>query len=83
MKIIFNKNNLLFIQDGEWSYKIFSYQTLVSTISIGTVTRCWDGWSATTMRHINTCLDYLGLYKISKKDWLKMPIVNINKGAIK
>lgn len=74
MKIIFNKNNLLFIQDGECAYRIFSYQTLVATVRDGKMDRFFDGWSMTTGKHINACLEYLGMKKIQKKDWLKMPV---------
>ena len=36
--------------------------------------RYWTGWSATTQRHINKCLDLYGLPHITKKEWEAMPI---------
>lgn len=41
-------------------------------------TRHWAGWSLTTQRHINKCLDYYGLPHIDKATWGKMPVVDCN-----
>ena len=50
-----------------------SYYTDV--LSIGSdlkVTKLWEGWSATTGRHINRFLADFGIPPISKHDWIMM-----------
>lgn len=34
-----------------------------------TFIRCWDGYSTTTMRHINSFMDYIGLSSCGGKRW--------------
>lgn len=38
--------------------------------------RLWNGWSATTAKHINDFLLQNGFGKLSKKEWLALPCVN-------
>lgn len=55
--------------------KLRSYDTIVATIENGVLYRVWNGYSATTMRHINAfCIEY-GLQPINKAIWLDMPVV--------
>ena len=49
-----------------------SYNTIVASIQPdGTVKRHWDGWSATTGKHLRS------FYGIRKKDWDKMPVESV------
>ncbi len=57
------------IDDGE---KIFlqSYDTLILSVNTftGEVVKMWDGYSVTTLKHINTFLAGFGLH-FNKKTW--------------
>lgn len=47
-----------------------SYQTIVLFWSYGgTLVKLWDGYSATTMRHINSFMQFVGLAQYSGKNW--------------
>lgn len=49
---------------------LISYTTEVCKITHkGVFVRLWDGYSATTMRHVNAFLDYMGVYGGGKKWW--------------
>lgn len=55
---------------------LYSYRTPVAMIirnGGSNFVRLWDGYSSTTMRHINTFRSIYGLDAISKKEWEKMP----------
>ena len=50
-----------------------SYDTTVCAINEnGTFIRLWNGYSATTMRHINEFRLQNGMDKLSKADWLAL-----------
>ena len=55
-----------------------SYNTDV--LAIDTVNACfrrlWNGWSATTMKHINVFLMAHGFAKMNKAIWLSLPCEN-------
>lgn len=59
-----------------------SYETIVASIEqVETeegykpvLRRHWDGWSATTGRHIASFCKLYGLPAISKKEWEKLPV---------
>lgn len=47
-----------------------SYSTEVCKVTKdGKFVKLWDGYSATTMRHINSFLDYMGIQGGGKKWW--------------
>ena len=60
------------------AYVVFSYGTPVLALDCSgmkpRMVRLWSGWSATTQRHINTALDYLGKPHINKATWEKMEV---------
>ena len=41
----------------------------------GVMIRLWDGYSQTTMRHINSWLQWHGMNPITKKQWQEMEVV--------
>ena len=55
-------------------YFLRSYQTIVCSYENGSFHRLWDGWSATTARHVDAFRYYFGLPGIGKGDWLKLPV---------
>lgn len=66
------------------AYVIFSYETPVLAVDCSGMSprlvRLWSGWSMTTMRHINKALDLIhaGRWRISKTDWDKMEVEDLN-----
>ena len=74
MKLVNICNNCQLVTTGENNI-VFSYGTPVFVMSQGHHhRRLWNGWSATTQKHINKCLDYMGLSHINKKVWDSMPV---------
>ena len=72
------------IQDGNRA-ALLSYNTIVCEITFPdnvptfdgngiTFKRLWDGYSATTQRHINSFRNCYGLAGMSKQDWLALPV---------
>ena len=67
------------------AYMIFSYGTPVLAVDCSEMephlVRLWDGWSATTQRHINKALDMMpgGNHygKMNKATWEKMTVENV------
>ena len=57
---------------------LVSYKTTVASIGgDGSFHRLWDGWSATTGRHVNAFRQSHGMGKISKSEWLKLEVENV------
>ena len=70
--ILPNSNNrALIITDGKRSY-LQSYDTVVLMYQDGKITKLWDSYSVTTMKHINTFLSMQGLKQLGKKEWLAL-----------
>lgn len=55
-----------------------SYTTDVCYIDSEGFHRLWNGYSVTTMNHINEFLQQNGLEKLLKKEWLALPIEHYN-----
>jgi len=52
-----------------------SYETEVCKINNnGKFARLWDGYSATTMRHVNSFLDFVGIEGGGKAWWDAQPV---------
>ena len=53
-----------------------SYSTFVCYYNSDTreFVKLWDGYSATTMRHIESFRDHYGLSAIGKKEWEALPV---------
>ena len=59
----------------EKEYFLKSYDTIVCKMTLNrTLVRLWDGYSDTTLRHVNAFCRKCGLPKISKKDWMSMQV---------
>ncbi len=51
-----------------------SYNTEVAYIENGKLHRLWNGWSATTAKHIHEFCLQNGVVGVSKKEWLNLPV---------
>lgn len=83
-------NHCVIVSDAKrkYVYYIYSYDTLVLTVNgygSGIILhRDWSGYSATTLRDINKCLELLHIsVKMNKKLWDELatadkPISNVN-----
>lgn len=61
-------------EDEDGKRFLISYSTLVAYIDTeGELHRLWDGWSATTSRHVDS---FLG-EGVGKAAWTKMPVENV------
>ena len=70
--ILPNSNNrALIITDGNKQY-LQSYDTVVLKYQDGKITKLWNDYSKTTLKHINTFLSMQGLKQLSKKEWLSL-----------
>lgn len=56
-----------------------SYDTIVACIDKGKLFKLWDGYSATTARHIYTFCYSFGVKPVSKKEWENMPLSRVKK----
>lgn len=71
-KSYYGKAKVITEDDGSLALK--SYETIVMRIVNGVPIRTWDGYSATTMRHVNDFMMQNGFERGGKKDWEKMPV---------
>ena len=57
-------------------FTVFSYETPVLSFDYNgqNMHRLWDGYSVTTMKHINKALDSVVFVKLTKKEWDSMPV---------
>lgn len=62
------------LKDGENLY-LQSYNTIVCGLVEGKFVRYWDGYSLTTMNHVNDFRIQHGLNRLCKKDWDKIPVI--------
>lgn len=66
-KSFYGKAHVIETQEGRY---LQSYNTIVCFLSYGgTFTRLWEGYSATTMRHINSFMQFVGLFQYGGKKW--------------
>ena len=56
-----------------------SYDTIVACIDKGKLLKLWDGYSATTARHIDAFCYSFGVKSVSKKEWENMPLSRVKK----
>lgn len=64
------------IFENHGKYFLQSYETIVASIDeYGIFRRHYNGFSATTMRHINAFLENFGKHETKKKDWESLEVV--------
>lgn len=69
-KSFYKKAYVIEYDDGKKD--LYSYDTCVGRIHNGKFTRFWDGYSATTMRHVNAFIHHYGIKGGGKKWWDSM-----------
>ena len=76
-KSFYGKAKIIYSDDPVEIY-LQSYDTKVCkyVVSTGEFVRLWDGYSATTMRHINAFLNYMGINGGGKSWWIAQPVQN-------
>lgn len=72
-KSFYGKATVFVFDDGDIELK--SYDTIVCRIRNGEFQRLWDGYSATTMRHINAFIDTYQISGGGKAWWTSLEVV--------
>lgn len=62
------------IEQDNGDIELQSYDTIVARIRNGNFERLWDGYSATTMNHINSFLDTFGISGGGKAWWISLEV---------
>ena len=75
-KSFYGKAKVIECDNGD--IELQSYNTIVCRIKNGKFERLWDGYSATTMRHINSFIDLYGINGGGKSWWTKLECVKQN-----
>lgn len=65
-------NNRASIRTDGSGYILTSYYTDVARIENGVFSALWEGYSATTMKHINLFRQLYGLPRINKRQWIEL-----------
>ena len=67
---------LVFIDSQNSIAYLYSYNTLVCFFDCETMKfrRTWGGYSVTTMRHVNAFRERYGFSKLSKREWMTLPL---------
>lgn len=66
-KSFYGKAKIMIRDNGD--RVLFSYDRPVASVEGGKLYRLWNGWSLTTMRHINSFLLGEGYNKMTKSQW--------------
>ena len=69
-------NNRALVIPTEHGYTLKSYYTTVAAIVDGDFVKTWDGYSVTTMKHINAFREYFGFARMGKRDWIELDAVS-------
>lgn len=64
------------IEKDNGDIELRSYNTIVARIRNGKFERLWDGYSATTMNHINSFIDIYGISGGGKAWWTSLEVCN-------
>lgn len=68
-------NKAVVTEHDNGDIELRSYNTIVCRIRNGKFERLWDGYSATTMRHINAFVDFYEIEGGGKAWWTKLKCV--------
>lgn len=68
-------NNRATMKRRNGVYTLTSYYTDVCEYNTETVEffKLWDGFSTTTLKHVNIFSKYLGIPELSKREWIELP----------
>jgi len=71
----YGKAKVISVQFGTRTlHYLQSYETIVAVCDGNEIFRLWDGWSATTGRHLAAFCVFCGFPTFGKKDWDKMSV---------
>ena len=73
-KSFYNKATVIEKDNGDIELK--SYDTIVARISNGKFERLWNGYSQTTMNHINAFINLYGIFGGGKAWWESLEVVS-------
>lgn len=67
-------NNRATVKQDGYNLTLTSYYTDVASYNTMTKTfvKLWDGYSATTLKHINAFCDYLKIPGFNKREWIEL-----------
>lgn len=68
-------NNRAIVIPVEDGYILQSYYTKVAAIRNGEFVKFWNGYSNTTLKHINAFRHYFGMVALSKREWIELETV--------
>lgn len=73
-KSFYGKAKVVYVNES--CFYLVSYDTTVCSLFPHTMqfVRWWDGYSSTTLRHVNAFRQKYGLPTLSKSEWLAIPI---------
>lgn len=68
---------LIIPKNGGDELVLRSYYTDVCSYDLqtGLFTKTWNGYSNTTLKHVNIFREFLGLSKLSKREWIELETV--------
>ena len=72
-KSFYGKAMIIELDNGD--VELESYNTIVCRVCNGKFEKLWDGYSMTTMRHINSFLEYMRIDGGGKAWWDKLETV--------
>lgn len=67
-------HKVIVIEKDNGDIELMSYYTIVCRIRNGKFEKLWDGYSATTMRHINAFLAFYGIEGGGKAWWNSLEV---------
>lgn len=62
------------LTDADGGRVLRSYNTDVAAWRGGRLVKLWDGYSVTTLKHVNAFADYVGAARVNKREWIEMPV---------
>lgn len=71
-------NNKAIIKPIKSGYILQSYNTNVCAYTNGHFIKTWQGFSNTTLKHINLFRNYINLNTLNKKEWVMLPTESEN-----
>lgn len=66
----------LVIEQDNGDIELRSYDTIVARIHNGKFERLWNGYSVTTMNHVNSFIDTFGISGGGKAWWMALTVIN-------
>lgn len=67
------RDNMHIVRESNGDTTLISYTTPVAGVTTdGQFKKLWNGYSATTMRHINDFRFMYGFDKLSKSEWVEL-----------